>query len=93
MSQTRLLCKVNLSVIQAALNHPRARLHPVVDINHQPVSDIRVNCAPRHFHPQCAIHRHIGKRYLGNLSAEFGAEAGEATVFIAHMDEVGWEIT
>ena len=30
---------------------------------------------------------------IGNLTVEFGSEAGEATVFIAHMDEVGWEIT
>jgi len=30
---------------------------------------------------------------IGNLTVEFGAETGEATVFIAHMDEVGWEIT
>lgn len=30
---------------------------------------------------------------IGNLTVEFGADAGEATVFIAHMDEVGWEIT
>lgn len=30
---------------------------------------------------------------IGNLTVEFGEPAGEATVFIAHMDEVGWEIT
>lgn len=30
---------------------------------------------------------------IGNLVVEFGPESGEATVFIAHMDEVGWEIT
>jgi putative aminopeptidase FrvX len=30
---------------------------------------------------------------IGNLVVEFGAQVGEATVFIAHMDEVGWEIT
>lgn len=30
---------------------------------------------------------------IGNLTVEFGPEAGEATVFIAHMDEVGWEIS
>jgi putative aminopeptidase FrvX len=30
---------------------------------------------------------------IGNLTVEFGDETGEATVFIAHMDEVGWEIT
>lgn len=29
---------------------------------------------------------------LGNLWVEFGKPDGEATVFIAHMDEVGWEI-
>lgn len=30
---------------------------------------------------------------IGNLIVEFGPESSEATVFIAHMDEVGWEIT
>lgn len=30
---------------------------------------------------------------IGNLTVEFGSATGEATVFIAHMDEVGWEIT
>lgn len=30
---------------------------------------------------------------IGNLFVEFGAANTEATVFIAHMDEVGWEIT
>lgn len=30
---------------------------------------------------------------IGNLTVEFGPETGDATVFIAHMDEVGWEIT
>ena len=30
---------------------------------------------------------------IGNLTVEFGSETGEATVFIAHMDEVGYEIT
>ncbi len=29
---------------------------------------------------------------IGNLTVEFGSGTGEATVFIAHMDEVGWEI-
>ncbi|MCB1671595.1 MAG: M20/M25/M40 family metallo-hydrolase [Gammaproteobacteria bacterium] len=29
---------------------------------------------------------------LGNLWVEIGPEQGEATVFVAHMDEVGWEI-
>ena len=30
---------------------------------------------------------------IGNLTVEFGSDTGEATVFIAHMDEVGYEIT
>jgi len=30
---------------------------------------------------------------IGNLTVEFGPDSGEATVFIAHMDEVGWEIS
>lgn len=30
---------------------------------------------------------------IGNLIVEFGAQSGDSTVFIAHMDEVGWEIT
>jgi len=30
---------------------------------------------------------------LGNIWVEFGADQGEVTVFVAHMDEVGWEIS